>query len=501
MTKFNKGFKASIILIIAVSFLVTETVYAAAIPKRQSLRKPLITAEQKNRNRLASTAALLKLRRDLTDGRYLAERFDNYATTIRSAVNPDLDTYVIAVGGTGPNISAPLLDTFFTKAYFIDVIEFSVDKLKKWHEPFNWQLYEATSKNAYFTYKRLVGWIDTNTFEKNPEERLIMELKAMGVNREDVKIDVDDKGRPVVEFKLPGDNTTRKIVFIHQDLLNLDEELHSELKGELEAYHQKGVLSVTNSYGKYLSSISEWIKPEGFLILNNYDKDEQFEDPEPYINNKFVHYSRKLESLSLGLKYGWKMSLYRKMPLSTGLSDITGETLSNKILSFFPDSFPDSLYEPKRIRELFKKAEEAAKGTSYEADFEELLANIAKTIDDALDLDAGNLDEESELIKEADKICQSLPSEGIILIKDALGEEDAFGNLVMNMMFGFQTFLSFAEPTPEKFYSKEKKEKNYEIIRASVFEVIVLLRAYNMLREAKNQSIVFPNRKEIGTSS
>jgi len=304
-------------LIIAVSFLATGTVYAATMPKRQSLRKPLITAEQKNRDRLASTAALLKLRRDLINGRYLAERFDDYATTIRSTVNPDLDAYVIAVGGTGPNISAPLLDTFFTKAYFIDVIEFSVDKLKKWHEPINWELYNVTSKNAYFTYKRYVGWIDTNTFEKNPEERFIMELKAMGVNREDVKIDVDDKGRPVVEFKLPGDNKTRKIVFIHQDLFNLDEELHSELKGKLDAYHQKGVLSVTNSYGKYLSSISEWIKPEGFLILNNYDKDEQFEDPELYINNQFVHYLHKMESSLLStLNYGWKMSLYRKVQSS-----------------------------------------------------------------------------------------------------------------------------------------------------------------------------------------
>lgn len=323
MTRFNKGFETSIVLIIAVSFLATGTVYAVAIPKRYSLRKPLIAAEKKDQNRLASTAVLLKLRQDLIDKRFLVEHFDNYATTIRSTVNPRLDTYVVAVGGTGPNISAPLLDTFFTKAYFIDTIEFSVDKLKKWHEPNNWHLYNATSKNAYFGYKRSTGLIGTVTFEENPEERFILELKALGVNREDVKIDTDDKDRPVVEFKLPGDNKIRKIVFIHQDLLNLDKKLHSELKGRIDAYHQKGVLMVTNSYGKYLSSISEWIKPGGFLILNNYDTDSKFKNPYPYISNQFMRYSDKLESLSsemekfLVFKYGWKMSLYRKVQSST----------------------------------------------------------------------------------------------------------------------------------------------------------------------------------------
>jgi len=376
MKSFGKGFRAKLVLILTVSFLATGIVSAEAAPKRRSLRKPLITAEQKDKNRLVSAAVLLKLRQDLIDKRFLAERFDNYATTIRSSVNLNLDTYVIAVGGTGPNISAPLLDTFFTKAYFIDVIEFSVDKLKKWHEPNNWQLCNASPRDAYFTYKRFTGWIDTNTFEKNPEERLILELKALGVNREDVKIDTDDKDRPVVEFKLPGDNKTRKIVFIHQDLLNLDKGLHSELKGKIDAYHQKGTLKLTNSYSKYVSSISEWIKPGGFLILNNYDTGDQFKDPYPYINKQFMHYSDNLESLfDATFKYGWKMSLYQKVQLPTNIAEIN--KAGEASLAIEDDFKPDILALDAQITALIASHNEIS---SYDEAANHLIGESFKAI-------------------------------------------------------------------------------------------------------------------------
>ena len=138
MTKIEKGFSVKIIsLILAVSFLASGTVYASVMSKKFSLRKPLISAEQKDRGRLVSSLALFNLRQRLIDNHLLAEHFDKYATAFRSTVNPDLDTYVVVVGGTGSNISAPLLQTYFTKAYFIDRIEFSVDKLKKLHKPYN----------------------------------------------------------------------------------------------------------------------------------------------------------------------------------------------------------------------------------------------------------------------------------------------------------------------------------------------------------------------------
>jgi len=255
----------------------------------------------------------------------MAKPFVEYFEALRETVNPDSRPLTIVYGGNLADISSPWLCTHFTTAYFIDKKAVSIDKLQEHLE--TWVVIQNRSSSGYFAHKSHAGYTTYDDIKaKGVEFWIIQELKAMGVQKEDIEISLDDKNRIRLRFKLPQSDTSREIIFVQQDILELNKnaELNAELSGRVDVYFQKAGVGLPLKYKEYLPFVDGWLKPEGFLMINSYIYADYIMLPKPLVKSFKTVSLEKIEQLAetvrrevRRIRYGWYMTLLQKNPEST----------------------------------------------------------------------------------------------------------------------------------------------------------------------------------------
>lgn len=277
----------------------------------------------------------------------LREDLVGYMQLNKVIINPTAKELTVAYGCPGPDISCLLFTTDFTKAYFIDELKVSFDKLKAEYNA--WKPIEP--KSQYFIEKQKGGYSRTETIEKSIEFFLIQELKAIGVKKENIQIDKDKKGRVRLRFNLTGEKKVREVIFIKQDLSDLgsNDELNQELNGEIDGYYEKAPFAAMIDTS-HIWHIAHWIKPGGFLGVNNLpdiydivDRDlkrallslhrqtakaglMEYDDMSSFkelftlmqVPKRLEELSQKLEKQTGSKWYGWRMCWMRKISGKTG---------------------------------------------------------------------------------------------------------------------------------------------------------------------------------------
>ncbi len=271
-------------------------------------------------------SVLARVRSHIAQYDLLKNYFVEYALALRRLVNSEGKDFTVAYGYAGADISGLWLATDFTKAYFINSFEhetgwsITAAQLRHWRD--RWE--EISLGAPYFVHKRKYGWAQSSDVLGIPEHYLMGELKAMGVNREDIRIEEDGQGRPMIQFSLPGDAKRREIVFVDAKLpLSGQSILAAEWKDSLDVYFQKAGDPFDFEDQTHLRMVQHWIKPEGFIVFNNKD-DYGNGMPETSLwDNSFFH---AVSSLKKSLwewwiaqwryhreGYGWLMDIWQKM--------------------------------------------------------------------------------------------------------------------------------------------------------------------------------------------
>jgi len=128
----------------------------------------------------------------------------------------------------------------------------------------------------------------TETEVREIEELVMQQLQVLGVKQGDIIIKQDEKTRPVVIFHFPDESQQRKIIFVNENLPGISDELREELRGRLDVYYEKASCWLPGQYGEYLNSVSDWLKPEGFMVLNPYCPNEHYSDPWRVLGNRYI---------------------------------------------------------------------------------------------------------------------------------------------------------------------------------------------------------------------
>jgi hypothetical protein len=248
---------------------------------------------------------------------FLKKELIDYWQMFAKIVNPQEKDLVVAAGASGADVSGVLFATNFSKAYFIDNLQVTLDKLIAEHG--SWGKLELF--RSCLTTKFSKGFTDITELERYGIESLIMlELEALGVRKEDVGCVLDERRRPKLTFKLPGEEKTREIIFVKQNLREESLELNNELRGKIDVYFERASLGLPYFYDVIIKSAKTWLKDNGFILVDShttYDENvsmrqfdgfglkevivEEIKAKAAYILNKVMRN-----------KYGWKFSLWQK---------------------------------------------------------------------------------------------------------------------------------------------------------------------------------------------
>ncbi|MBI4981760.1 MAG: methyltransferase domain-containing protein, partial [Candidatus Omnitrophica bacterium] len=248
-----------------------------------------------------------------------------YWSALRKLVNPDSKELTVVVGAAGPSISDVWFGTHFKKAYFIDTLKVTVRRLNECRDSWEGMGFD----NSYFKFKYEKGFAHRFEIKKfGIEYWLISELKAMGVKKEDISIDSDEKRRPIIKFRLPGQANLKEIVFIKQNLERKSNLLNTEFQEKADIYYEKASVSLPENYDKYLSIIQSWIKPAGFIMIDgrvgghhrsdNENRGMKMFDSLDFHNFKKLTVNKQIEELSKFVfrernsGYGWELSIWQR---------------------------------------------------------------------------------------------------------------------------------------------------------------------------------------------
>ena len=277
--------------------------------------------------------------------------FVKYNASLRRIVNPFDHDITIAYGGAAGDISNAILSTGFTKAYWIDRQLISRDRLEEAFSSWN----ELRNNDSYLEEKFLMGYSSAHMVKDNIEVALMYELKAMGVKQKDINI----SGRYaigedlVLSFYLPSDNKKREIIFASRDLRNMREDFVKSLVGKLDVYYDKASMNLLRDYPELMSIVIQWIKPGGFLMINNSDTDDNILDYQKLLDPTFRNLSKE-DSEILKLKrqrtvgrkhYGWEMDIWQR-PTVGGI-DLTADRMNLDI-----DRDPNTTNQPMGLTVL-----------------------------------------------------------------------------------------------------------------------------------------------------
>ncbi|MBI4982917.1 MAG: hypothetical protein HZC15_07305, partial [Candidatus Omnitrophica bacterium] len=248
---------------------------------------------------------------------FLKKELIDYWQMFAKIVNQQEKDLVVAAGASGADVSGVLFATNFSKAYFIDNLQVALDKLIAEHGSWG----KLKLFRSCLTTKFSKGFTDITELERYGIESLIMlELEALGVRKEDVGCVLDERRRPKLTFKLPGEEKAREIIFVKQNLREESLELNNELGGKIDVYFERASFGLPYFYDVIIKNTKTWLKDNGFILVDShttYDENvsmrqfdgfglkevivEEIKAKAAYILNKIMRN-----------KYGWKFSLWQK---------------------------------------------------------------------------------------------------------------------------------------------------------------------------------------------
>jgi len=260
------------------------------------------------------------------------EAFMNYDRALR-AVMPQGPTaeWTVISGAAGPSIRDLFNSTGFTKAYLIDEIPLSLEKLRAAHKELMSGQPETAKNVSVASYRQkrdAYGYASSALFSDNVEYAVLKELEDLGVMAESLQFfpGEPDSGRIRILFELEG--MPREVEWLTGDLKALPESLKKELKGKADVYYQRASQTLPAFYQEYLYQISRWVKPGGLLMLNDVSSGNELTDsgsalgPIEYeaVRTSALRQAEKGVEQVLGITedsppsafYGWKMTLWRK---------------------------------------------------------------------------------------------------------------------------------------------------------------------------------------------
>ncbi|MFH1846136.1 MAG: helix-turn-helix domain-containing protein [Candidatus Omnitrophota bacterium] len=215
----------------------------------------------------------------------LHELYVEHDMAVKEIVNPDNKPLTVVYGGAGADISNFLLSTNAIKAFFVDKVEIDIERIQKLKYE-SWdkleQLIEQVKTEegeSYRAYKERFGygitWGETEEEKKDLELLILFELKAIGVNKNSIRIR-NNKGFPEIKFKwtyLNGVQKQYSITFINTAIDEPEKYpklLQDVLKKKIDIYYQRAGNYIASNYEKFLPLIASKLKAGGFLITDDF---------------------------------------------------------------------------------------------------------------------------------------------------------------------------------------------------------------------------------------
>ena len=224
----------------------------------------------------------------------LAECYVGYDHVVKKVVNPDNKSLVGIYAAAGIDVANFLLSTNCASGYFIDIeiaeLDTLQEALRKWGStPASEDYKKKKYSQGYGVFGDTYAKVEPRDFRANT---LIEELRALGVKKEDVRIDQDEYGRPRVRFTWAymGDVPKERTITFIKTRIDRPERYPQDLRKVLEAgvdiYYQHAGMVIPIRYEKFMGGIASAIKEGGFLVMDNYIIPDKHVSPIPYINKK-----------------------------------------------------------------------------------------------------------------------------------------------------------------------------------------------------------------------
>ncbi|MBU4376846.1 MAG: hypothetical protein KKD29_05130, partial [Candidatus Omnitrophica bacterium] len=263
----------------------------------------------------------------------LQPAYAGHDIAVCNVVNPNHEAGKVAVyAGSGADVINFGLSLDATEGYFVDY--FAPSRLELENALANW--YDIGSDildTRYTSNKRFFGYAQTLQTASGLARAVILELKAIGVKREDVFIEETDAGSARIRFKWAYPGSLEKeytITFISGDITYpqiYSEELNAVLSRGIDVYYQRAALDVPKEYASFISYIGDAIKTGGYCVTDDYSfSGDTPSNPEPYLeaNGSLFTHDEELKSLSMdkwkdilqkmgSSPYGWHVKIRQKL--------------------------------------------------------------------------------------------------------------------------------------------------------------------------------------------
>ncbi len=183
---------------------------------------------------------------------------------------------IVVYGCAGADISGFLLSTDATEGYFIDQKKIASDMLRFWLT--FWDTIEEIPDQSYALEKFFAGYAGSYWGQgiDYVERNIIVELKAMGVQRKDIYVEQKNPDDPVtLRFRWShsgraADTKDYSIQFIQGDVTDpetfLDKLQH--IRGRAHAYLQRSGFDAAEQAGNYFPSLITLLEPDGFVAFD-----------------------------------------------------------------------------------------------------------------------------------------------------------------------------------------------------------------------------------------
>ena len=248
-------------------------------------------------------------------------------------VNPGSKRFTLVCGAEASDIATPFLTFNPTKAAFVDRQEINYRALK--YELAGWRMYPFDNMDDYrkvIADRRSRGFIQEDSFNKHAERMIVMELQAIGVDKDSVRLKRDVWGNNIVlrfPWAYPGQRkVNRTITFISSDITNppvWNPTLRALLfSGRVDAYYQKSAVDCMNSMDRYLLAIAGSVR--NFMLVSAHT--DNFPDPrigrrlreilepdferDPRINMAYVPLFSPDDSTVWLNEYAWHVELFKR---------------------------------------------------------------------------------------------------------------------------------------------------------------------------------------------
>ncbi|MFC1658665.1 signal peptidase I [Candidatus Omnitrophota bacterium] len=237
-----------------------------------------------------------------------SELYVRYEMAIRQAVNPHNEEKIALNGGSGPDWASFILSTDASDAYFVDKTKFDIDKLKGLMDSW-YGLNEINEISGYIEHGALLNHAHGIIEMTNIEHKLLINLKAMGVEKKDIKLINNPDGTVTIKFTwayLGQGLREYSITYIQADITDPDnypQRLKQILSTGIDIYYQKAGFGIPKRYDRFLSIIAKAVKEGGYLVTDDYSTEREIFNPDSLLRSHNLNYTSENELVSAEMRY------------------------------------------------------------------------------------------------------------------------------------------------------------------------------------------------------